>query len=533
MRKNKNKGFTLVELTVVIAIMAVLLAVSVPSLLRYTEQSRMQRDESAMSEVCNAVFLALADADTFDEVFSYVVPNNYIAYTDSSGVFGQKIADEEFWAPDGSGMAVTITFNPDADATYHLAEGMVNDMSFGNGSVAAPQGTEEKQCQFQEMGIDKLLYNAVNQTVGDSISLKSATYRNSSYTIFITYDLIVDSYRPEIYGSFNGTNLSDTSPAALGTGTGDNTSENGTTTRPNESNSPNFNESDLLGGGTITIPKYYSFSVSSENRHKVGFTGAENEELIIPDKFFDEEDNKWYKVTAIGHAAFRDCSSLASVTMPEGVTSISGEAFNNCTSLTSVIIPNSTTEIGDAAFMNCRNLASIAIPEGVTSIGNSTFRDCRSITSITIPEGVTVLENFAFQYCEKLTSITLPETVTRIGQGAFSYCKKLPSIDIPSSITEIGAQAFNNCTGLKSIIIPEGITAIGGSFFNNCWSLTSITVPNSVIEIGNAAMYQCYSITDINYNGTQEQWNTITKGTRWDEVANKYTIHCTDGDIAK
>lgn len=61
MKKKNNKGFSLVELIVVIAIMAVLMVVLAPAMLRYVEKSRIQKDESAAAEVRNAVELALAD----------------------------------------------------------------------------------------------------------------------------------------------------------------------------------------------------------------------------------------------------------------------------------------------------------------------------------------------------------------------------------------------------------------------------------------------------------------------------------------
>jgi prepilin-type N-terminal cleavage/methylation domain-containing protein len=63
-----NKGFSLVELIVVIAIMAVLMAVLAPALLRYVEKSRKQSDASAASEIVNAVEIALSDDEIYDEV---------------------------------------------------------------------------------------------------------------------------------------------------------------------------------------------------------------------------------------------------------------------------------------------------------------------------------------------------------------------------------------------------------------------------------------------------------------------------------
>ena len=79
-RKNENKGFSLVELIVVIAIMAVMTSVLAPALLQYVERSRAQKDDSAMGEVTNAIMLALSDQDIYDEVLFYACTNNNSCY---------------------------------------------------------------------------------------------------------------------------------------------------------------------------------------------------------------------------------------------------------------------------------------------------------------------------------------------------------------------------------------------------------------------------------------------------------------------
>lgn len=56
-----NKGFSLVELIIVIAIMAVLVGVLAPQFLKYVEQSRLQKDNQAVAEIANAVKIAMAD----------------------------------------------------------------------------------------------------------------------------------------------------------------------------------------------------------------------------------------------------------------------------------------------------------------------------------------------------------------------------------------------------------------------------------------------------------------------------------------
>lgn len=64
--KMNNKGFSLVELIVVIAIMAVLIGVLAPQYLRYVEKARLQKDNSAIAEIANAIKVAMAD-ETINE----------------------------------------------------------------------------------------------------------------------------------------------------------------------------------------------------------------------------------------------------------------------------------------------------------------------------------------------------------------------------------------------------------------------------------------------------------------------------------
>ena len=107
-------------------------------------------------------------------------------------------------------------------------------------------------------------------------------------------------------------------------------------------------------------------------------------------------NGKSYSVTSIGNWAFRNCSGLTSVTIPNSVTSIGKSAFQYCYGLTSVTIPNSVTSIGGEAFYSCSGLTSVTIPNSVTSIGQYAFRNCSGLTSVTIPNSVTSIGANAF-----------------------------------------------------------------------------------------------------------------------------------------
>ena len=179
------------------------------------------------------------------------------------------------------------------------------------------------------------------------------------------------------------------------------------------------------------------------------------------------------------------------------VTSIGSSAFRGCTSLTSITIPDAVTSIGDYAFFNCTGLTSITVPDAVTSIGAGAFSQCTSLTSITIPDAVTSIESQAFYNCTSLTSITIGDAVTSIGIAAFSHCTSLTSITIPDAVTSIGQSAFNDCTSLTNVTIGDAVTSIGQSAFYYCTSLTNVTIGEAVTSIGSYAFNDCSILVEI------------------------------------
>jgi type IV pilus assembly protein PilA len=66
--KKTNKGFSLVELIIVIAIMAILAAAIAPALIRYIDKSRRADDVTAAGTVLTAVQTAMADEDCYSEI---------------------------------------------------------------------------------------------------------------------------------------------------------------------------------------------------------------------------------------------------------------------------------------------------------------------------------------------------------------------------------------------------------------------------------------------------------------------------------
>ena len=248
-------------------------------------------------------------------------------------------------------------------------------------------------------------------------------------------------------------------------------------------------------------------------------------EITIPDEI------EGAKVTRIGNSAFRKCSLLQKITIPDSVTSIGMQAFNGC-SFEEITIPDGVTKISDGLFMycsslkkvnlpeklisigaqvfyDCINLSEISIPDTVSSIEMQAFSGCESLVSVKIPDGVTELSNSLFYECSSLETVFLPDDLVSIEKYAFAYCFKLTDINIPKTVTSIGEAAFIDCDTLQNVKFPYGVTQISDHLFYGCSSLQSVVLPETITSVGSYAFFNS-TLTDVFYYGSEEQWKNIS-----------------------
>lgn len=266
-----------------------------------------------------------------------------------------------------------------------------------------------------------------------------------------------------------------------------------------------------------------------------------------------------YNVTCIGMLAFRDCTGLISVTIPNTVTHIGEQAFYNCTNIESLTIGAGVTSIGRYAFSKTASyIKQFTIPKVIwlgntpptgsseivaliNYVSNNEFslsnqkvypflssrfevdnvvyvpvspseRTCDVIdcnyaptsTEITIDSIVKnknielkVLEvnKYSFENNDSITVLTISNS-GNIGSCAFSDCNNLLTADL-SNLGNIGHYGFCNCKNLNSVTIGNKVTEIGFCAFDGCSLLPEINLPDNITSLGQFAFSRCSSLKDV------------------------------------
>ena len=279
-------------------------------------------------------------------------------------------------------------------------------------------------------------------------------------------------------------------------------------------------------------------------------------DIVIPSKVLYGETE--YDVKYINESAFRDCTNLKSIRIPNSVSTIDEFTFYGCINLHTVYIPSSITVIEDYAFDGCGNLkkvyaddlyswckivfkeyqganplchggrlyingnelndlvfptdieyvnpyafqgcislTSITIPEGVKGIGNNAFESCSSLKAIQLPNSLEGIGTECFRFDSSIIALSLPDNISYIGLGAFLGCSGITELTIPLKLKEIDRWPFGNMTGLTSLVIPDNIERIGQRAFKGCSNLKTLTISKNVTQIDAEAFKGCSELKDV------------------------------------
>ena len=250
-----------------------------------------------------------------------------------------------------------------------------------------------------------------------------------------------------------------------------------------------------------------------------------------------------HRVTFISSGAFKGCTSLTSVTIPDSITEIYPFVLDECASLRTInvaannmnyssengvlfdkektllirypqkkndktyTIPDSVTEINSSAFSGCTLIENVIIPDSTTFVGRWAFEACTSLISITIGNGVTYLGDEAFDGCSSLESVTIGSGIEEVGYYPFADCGLIKTVKIDSNAA---FSLFRGFDSLENVVIGENVTAIGDGDLFGCKSLKRIYIPDTVTTIGEHA-FGYYMDYDTNKEVAIEGFTIVGK----------------------
>ena len=263
----------------------------------------------------------------------------------------------------------------------------------------------------------------------------------------------------------------------------------------------------------------------------------------------------------IGAGAFYGCTSLSSITLPEGLRGIGEDAFRDCSGLRVIVSKISAPFAVNAFsyFKDIENRVVLIVPkDSINAYWQADGWDMFDIiedgedfyieehldeqgilynllydseglyysvawhidemnADIVIPaelrgRPVKKIEERVFADCGSLKSITLPESVKHIGASAFSGCNHLTTVNIEDLSAWCNIQFENGESNplnqadnlylkgekVTDLFIPASVTSIGQFAFYGYSNLKSITLPESVKYIGKSAFYHCYGLSSVN-----------------------------------
>lgn len=189
-------------------------------------------------------------------------------------------------------------------------------------------------------------------------------------------------------------------------------------------------------------------------------------------------------LVSIGNGAFAACK-LTDLFFPVSLERIESSAFYMNTSLQTIDFARngSLRFLGDSAFEYCTSLLSVTLPDGVSSVGMFAFSHCENLTDVSFGKNIRQIGLHAFRDCPALEGIEISplceyyksidsNLYSKDGKTFIRYCfgKQDETFVMPEEVTTIYESAFDSDmvdSALKKIVLPEGLTYIGDYAFRS------------------------------------------------------------------
>lgn len=277
-----------------------------------------------------------------------------------------------------------------------------------------------------------------------------------------------------------------------------------------------------------------SCEVTYDSSYKDNF-----ETLVVPSEIYvytsPSRYTKYY-VTSIGESAFKNCSNLKEVYLPNTITKIGEKAFYCCYNIQTLSLGNSITSIGDYAFLNCNYITNIDLGSKISYIGVFALGNCTNVkwiecSAVNPPEitnttfhnynPIVIVPNSKYQTAEYWSDLNISGPYSPIEISFESAGFNYEIISVPDQTCRVYDL---NDGSTSDYIIPStvefknrefSVTNLTGLFFNQKDDISLFVIPSSIKEVSTKTSIFNSSIESLivepSYNKTIDSPYTILK----------------------
>ena len=442
MKKLNNKGFTMIELLAVVAIMSVLVLIAYPALSRIILDSKKAAYADTALSYIRSAKMKIASKEikkTFDADTTYYID---VRFLEESGViapspFGDWVEAYVIYTIDNKGIPTYYFLSLDEEGWMikRKKEDEINKTVVVQDPVYESVDIENIESRGTIMLVDETgdMYETSEQKAWTRQQTKECfSFRDKNED-----EVILTYYNVACMDNAGNVVI----PAKVG---GKAVTEIYSYTFYN------------MGVKSVSIPSTVKTIGSS------AFAYNQITSLRIP-----------HSVTTIGSTAFMS-NQISNLIMGESVTNIGSRAFqyNKLDKPLQVLVPNQDASIGSCAFCNNFLPSAAFLFSGQTVRGYvGDLSECAATKEFKIPQfnndgqPVTEIADSAFNDMSLSGyTVTIPEGITSIGGSAFSF-GGIAKVNFPSTLKSIGGHAFYS-NAITELNIPAGVTSISSTAFN-------------------------------------------------------------------
>ena len=235
--------------------------------------------------------------------------------------------------------------------------------------------------------------------------------------------------------------------------------------------------------------------------------------LWVPFTYRTNSDNA--TVTITGYTGLGGAVIIPNLINGLSVAGVAANAFKNNTTLTSITIPASVASIPDQAFENCYCLTAVYFQGNAPGLGTNVFTGADLATAYYLPVPGTT--GWGATYGGLPTALWEPFTSTTNSDNTATitgYTGSGGTVTVPSTINGVPVTSI-------------GTNAFASNVFVSALQITNVLIPNTVTNLGDGAFQMCSNLVGVYFQGNAPSLgaNVFTG----DAMATAYCLPATTG----